>query len=86
MARPVRPAENTPPRFVTEDGATPTGGCRSPLIDPRDDTRLRLIRSAPIGTEYRGDYEVPGSVYGVRPGELLRIDCGTGQALGIVAS
>lgn len=32
----------------------------------------------------RGDYQPSSSRYGVRDGELLRINCATGQAIGIV--
>jgi hypothetical protein len=79
-----RIAEDTPPQFVTEDGVAPRQECRTPLLDPRDHTRLRLVRSVPFGTSYRGDYEVPLGKYGVRESELLRIECETGQAVGIV--
>jgi len=82
--REPRPADDTPTAFVTEDGTTPVEACRSPLIDPRDQTRLRLIRSAPMGGSHRGDYEVTGGRYGVGENELLRIDCTTGEPLGIV--
>jgi hypothetical protein len=86
-ARELRAAEDTPTAFVTEDGEHPEQGwCRNPLIDPRDQTRLRLVRSAAFGDSQRGDYEVPQGRYGVGPRELLRIECATGQALGIVQS
>jgi hypothetical protein len=32
----------------------------------------------------RGDYSVPQGAYGVRTGELLRVDCADGAPLGIV--
>lgn len=81
----MRPAENTPVQFVTEEGvAGVADSCASPLLDPRDLTRLRLVRSGSIGADHQGDYSVTGGRYGVRSGELLRIDCGSGQALGIV--
>lgn len=80
----LRMAEDTPPAFAPEDGVMPTTGCRNPLVDPRDQTRLRLVRSAAVGSGERGDYEVPAGRYGVGPGELLRIECSTGQPLGIV--
>jgi hypothetical protein len=83
----LRPAEDTPVQFVTEeDSALVEDSCRSPLIDPRDQTRLRLVRSGAVGARHQGDYAVPAGRYGVRTGELLRIDCGSGQALGIVAN
>ena len=81
----LRMAQDAPPQFVTEDGGPPPeDSCRSPLIDPRDQTRLRLVRSGAVGATQQGDYEVPEGRYGVRTGELLRVDCSTGQALGIV--
>jgi hypothetical protein len=80
----VRAAEDTPPQFVTEDGVAPRQECRTPLVDPRDQTRLRLVRSIPFGTSYRGDYEVPLGKYGVGQNELLRVECETGQIVGIV--
>ncbi|HSK20811.1 MAG TPA: hypothetical protein VK912_16780 [Longimicrobiales bacterium] len=81
----LRMAQDAPAQFVTEDGGPPPeDSCTSPLIDPRDQTRLRLVRSGAVGATQQGDYEVTGGRYGVRPGELLRIDCSTGQALGIV--
>lgn len=83
-SREVRAAEDVPQQFITEDGTLPVDACRSPLVDPRDQTRLRLFRSAPIGGSQHGDYEVPSGRYGVGRNELLRIDCGTGEAIGIV--
>ena len=61
-------------------------GCRNPMVDPRNGTALNLMRSK-NGT---GDYQVLGqqyeldSTYGVDSRHLLRIDCATGKALGIV--
>lgn len=73
----ARTATDVPARF---EGIAPGPGCRSPLTDPRDGTTLRLARS----TSNRGDYEVPEGRYGVRAGELLRVDCETGEVIGIV--
>ena len=82
----LRMAQDPPAQFVTEEGGPPPAySCRSPLIDPRDQTRLRLVRSGAVGATHQGDYEVPEGRYGVRTGELLRVDCSTGQALGIVS-
>ena len=58
----------------------PDEGCRNPLLDPRDATLLILVRSA----EGQGDYEAPPPRYGLRERELLRVECATGRALGIV--
>ncbi len=55
-------------------------GCRNPIVDPRNDTRLTLIRSA----DGLGDYEPVTLRYGVSEGELLRVDCASGRAVGIV--
>jgi len=55
-------------------------GCRNPMVDPRDDTRLMLKRSS----GGRGDYAVPDGRYGVAEDELLRLDCASGAPIGIV--
>jgi hypothetical protein len=61
-------------------------GCRNPMADPRNGTTLNLMRSK----NGSGDYQVLGeqyevdSTYGVDSRHLLRIDCATGKALGIV--
>lgn len=83
-----RTAENTPSRFETDsnfpriapEDTLPGSGCLSPLHDPRDGTKL-IMRRADRGV---GDYEVPDGKYGVRNGELLRLNCNTGETLGIV--
>jgi hypothetical protein len=79
-----RPAEDPPVRFVTVDGVPAEDTCRSPMIDPRDQMQIRLARSWQEGNTHRGDYEVPVGRYGVRDGELLRIDCLSGEPIGIV--
>jgi hypothetical protein len=89
LTPPIRDALDVPIQFVTEDmpvestanDTLPGSGCRSPLVDPRDGTRLRL-RSSVSGV---GDYEVPVGRYGVNTNERLRVDCNTGRSLGIVA-
>jgi hypothetical protein len=62
------------------------GVCRNPMGDPRDKTELFLRRSA----GGKGDYGVNpgvfgGGKYGMTTQQLLRIDCATGKAIGIVA-
>ena len=62
------------------------GVCRNPMIDPRDRTELTLRRSA----AGKGDYWPEGGIrgkhmYGLTSQQLLRIDCATGKAIGIVA-
>ena len=82
----IKPAMDAPTHFLVRapDGKsvepTPGEACRNPMIDPRDGAYLILIRSA----HGHGDYQVPVARYGVRKGELLRIECGTGLVVGIV--
>jgi hypothetical protein len=54
--------------------------CRNPMVDPRDKTLLELRRSSGA----TGDYRVQGEKYGLTSQQLLRVDCGTGKAVGIV--
>jgi hypothetical protein len=65
----------------TETTSEPLGNpaCRSPLQDP-DGARLTLERSS----GGQGDYAVEEGRYGVRAGELLRVECATAKPLGIV--
>ncbi len=84
----ARSAEDVPLRFEPPDprervmpGDTIAGnGCRSPMVDPRDGTRIVFLRSA----DQRADYAVAGGRYGVTEHELLRLDCNTGTVVGIV--
>lgn len=82
--RALRQAQDLPEAFWADRSmaAAPTWeeACYNPMIDPRDQTRLRLVRSA----RGYGDYETPPGRYGVKADELLRLDCQTGRALGIV--
>lgn len=84
---PIRRATRAPARFEPRDralrltpGDTIAGpGCVSPMVDPRDGTEVRFIYS----TSY-GDYEVPRGRYGAGAGELLRLECNTGNVIGLV--
>lgn len=58
----------------------PGEGCRNPLVDPQDGSRLLLVRS----TSSEGDYEVADGRYGIGRRSLLRVDCATGKPLGVV--
>ena len=61
-------------------------GCRNPMVDPRNGTTLNLMRSKDGMGDYQvlgGDYEL-ASKYGVDARHLLRIDCASGKALGVV--
>ncbi len=77
----VRTAEGFPARFDTPAG-TEWGGtsCKNPIIDPTDGTELVLVQSR-AGF---GDYSVQNGKYGIQIGELLRINCTTGEVIGIV--
>ena len=83
-----RPAKATPERFNLPDTKAATPGCRSPLTDPRDDTRLVLFRSTVVEGRipmYLGDYVVtPTGRYGVGSRELLRVDCDNQRGMGVV--
>jgi hypothetical protein len=78
----IHPASDCPNHFVAKgsDTAAPSGAARSPMVDPRDGTEIRLVRS----DRGWGDYEVPAGRYGLKSGELLRLDTATGRVLGII--
>jgi hypothetical protein len=62
------------------------GACRNPMVDPRNKTELLLRRSAGGKGDYGVDLGVyGGGKYGMTTQQLLRIDCATGKAIGIVA-
>lgn len=77
-------ASDTPEHFLVLDPATgarsePVGpACRNPLVDPRDGTKLRLVRSQ----SGFGDYRPEKPLYGLAGDQLLRIDCSSGRAVG----
>jgi hypothetical protein len=79
----ARAAVDAPEQFARPGAAIAQTGvvtCWNPMSDPRDGAVLSLVRSV----EGRGDYEVPAGRYGVNDGELLRLDCASGAAIGIV--
>ena len=86
-------AKNLPDHFMVAvtgiaqaEEPKPGEGCRNPMVDPRNGTPLNLMRSKSGVGDYQvqgRDYELDSS-YGVDPRHLLRIDCATGKALGIV--
>ena len=84
----VRDAEDVPNHFEPKNpdnrilpADTIAGsGCLNPMVDPRDGTEVGMLRS----DQGSADYAVPGRMYGVGTGELLRIECNTGRVLGIV--
>lgn len=84
----ARQASDVPARFEPLEPAARVApgdtiggsGCVSPMVDPRDGTPVRLVRS--LGG--LGDYEAPAARYGGGPTELLRLECNTGAVIGIV--
>lgn len=83
MTSVLRPATDVPDRFESPEGVTRgENACLSPLTDPRDGTQI-ILRTA-FAEEGVGDYVVPSGLYGVGSRELLRINCRTGEVLGIV--
>lgn len=83
----LAPVMDAPPRFEPQQaelrlaqGDTLAGrGCVSPLVDPRDGTILRMVRSA----ETLGDYEAPRERYGTGTEYLIRVVCNTGAPAGL---
>jgi hypothetical protein len=86
----VLPAMPTgaPAHFVPADpmktmGSADTSNaspCLSPLKDPRTGTTIILVRSE----NGVGDYLAPSGAYGIPDGQLLRLECGSGEVLGLV--
>ena len=78
---------DTPDHFLVVDATTgatsePSGTvCRSPMTDPRDGTRLTLVRS----NAGLGDYQPQAQRYGLAGNQLLRIDCNSGRPVGATA-
>jgi hypothetical protein len=94
MPRPVvAEAKDLPDHFMVvatgvaqKSEPRPGEGCQNPMVDPRDGTTLNLLRSKDGTGDYQvlnRDYELK-SQYGVDSRHLLRLDCATGKALGIV--
>ena len=87
-----RPARDLPEQFVIDTSVipvplSPDAGCVTRMLDPRDGTRLTLVRSThrTASPEFVGDYAVePAGRYGVGAKSLLRVDCMTGRGLGVV--
>lgn len=77
----VRVALDVPESFQSPDGLSLDRlSCKNPMVDGRNGTKIILVRSV----DGKGDYKVPDEMYGVGQGELLRLDCSTGKAIGIV--
>lgn len=77
----IRQPQNTPDAFIPQQGVgLDANSCKSPMIDPRDGTEIRFVRSEG-GV---GDYKVPNGKYGINENELLRLYCETGKVAGVV--
>ncbi|GAB2769416.1 hypothetical protein [Salinimicrobium soli] len=77
----LRQAQDVPTQFEAPTGMSfNDDSCLSPLMDPRTGNKISIVRS----TKSLGDYEVPQGLYGVNRGELLRVNCSTGEVVGIV--
>jgi len=76
-----------PDHFLVLDTATgamtePDGAsCHNPMTDPRDGTRLTLVRS----NSGFGDYRPDTPKYGLTGKQLLRIGCSDGRPAGATA-
>lgn len=74
-----------PDHFLVVDAATGAtsepsdAACRNPMADPRDATRLTLIRS----NAGFGDYQPETPSYGLGEDQLLRINCRDGTPVGV---
>jgi len=71
-----------PTRFAPADStrALPESGCLSPLKDPQSGTTIILVRSE----NGVGDYLAPSGAFHIPDGRLLRLDCSSGDVLGLV--
>lgn len=77
----LRQPQNTPDAFNPQQGiGLDPDSCKSPMVDPRDGTEIRMLRSE----DGVGDYEVPDGRYGLNRKELLRLYCETGEVAGVV--
>jgi len=77
----IRQAETVPKSFLPPEGISlDQNSCNSPMLDPVDGTQIIMV-TAQGG---KGNYRVPQGKYGVQKGELLRLNCATGEVLGIV--
>lgn len=77
----IRQAETVPKSFLPPEGISlDQNSCKSPMFDPVDGTQIIMVTAQ----DGKGDYKVPEGKYGVQKGELLRLNCATGEVLGIV--
>jgi len=73
---------SVPARFVPADSTRtlPAEGCLSPLKDPKTGTTIFLVRSE----NGVGDYLAPSGAFHIPDGKVLRLECSSGDVLGLV--
>ncbi|WP_373058868.1 hypothetical protein [Zunongwangia sp. H14] len=77
----IRQVASIPERFLPVAGIQlEDGACKSPLVDPEDGTEITIVESM----SGKGYYKAPNGKYGLKGNELLRINCQTGEVLGVV--
>jgi len=77
----LRDALDVPAVFEPAEGVSlDETSCKSLMVDTRNGARIVLVSSG----QGVGDYRVPPLAYGLKDGELLRLDCSSGAVLGIV--
>lgn len=72
------PVDST--RVIAAADTLAGGGCLSPMKDPVTGVEITLYRSE----SGLGDYQAPSGSYGLRDDQLIRLECNTGDVLGIV--
>ena len=72
------PADST--KSMAHADTTVAAPCQSPLKDPQGGVTIILIRSE----NGVGDYLAPSGSYGIPDGQLLRLECSSGEVLGLV--
>lgn len=78
----IRQPEDAPTNFAMGNGMDfEENVCKSPMLDPEDGSELIMVRSWGNGI---GDYEVPEGKYGLSKREFLRLNCETGELIGVV--
>lgn len=76
----IRNATDAPAYFESPAAVPGEKVCKSPMTDPRDGTKIIFQRAQwPVA-----DFVVPSGKYGVRSSELLRVNCESGEVVGIV--
>lgn len=72
------PADST--KTLVRADTSSAAPCISPMKDPRTGVAIILVRSE----NGVGDYLAPSGSYGIPDGQLLRLECSSGEVLGLV--